>query len=132
MNLLNLCDPEYLAQAQMVMNFIGDISIKPLLDLSMKHSIFFILLIIAAVPYALLGMFAVAWILHPLAAVALLFYGFSLSDRRKKIEALKASGQWTAQDETNERIDEMDWNNIIMNKQILEQLQIIAQNSKKR
>ena len=126
MKFFNLADPAFEAQARAVMDFVGDNALLPLYHFGLEHTLFLIpgaILLILFIPFLF---FWAAWMLHPLIGLmALLLMIGSYSNFADK-ERRKRNGTWTAQDETNERLNEMDWNNIIMQKQIIAELKEIS------
>jgi hypothetical protein len=131
MNLLSLCDPAYEAQAKLVGNMLANM-IMPLYHLSLKHTVFLIPLVIVSIITVPIFLALIAWMVHPIVGIfaVLMMIGSFLNHNDK--ENLKKSGKWTAQDETNERLNDMEWSNIIMQKQVIDQLKVIAQNSAKK
>ncbi len=128
MNIFNLCEPEYLAQSKAVLHWAFEPIFHSMMAALPNNTAMIIPIIIVGfffVPFALI---ALAWGLHPVVGILLVAWFFIPSEKDKK----KAEGKWTAQDETNEKIDEMDWNNLVMNHQILEQLKVIAESSRRK
>ncbi len=132
MNFLSLADPAFETQARAVMDFVGDKAFLPLYQVGLQHTLLLlpvVVLLILCLPFFF---FWFAWMIHPIFGfVALLcmigsYANFAEKERRKR------DGTWTAQDETNERLNEMDWNNIIMQKQIIAELKEIAAATKRK